>query len=154
MRKLLPGTFQDFNFDILKTRFLGGMSKCRLYLIGNLSLLRVSGSPSRVRLCRSCLRRFGDLRKTRPWIFGTCICWIFVFSERFQGPLVKNSKYGSSVRMTMPVRRASKFSAKRRAALLPIFFQSLISLVIPGIVEPWPECQPEESRPPEGRRRF
>ena len=24
-------------------------------------------------LCRSCLRRFGDLKKTRPWIFWTCI---------------------------------------------------------------------------------
>ena len=48
--------------------------------------------------------------------------------------------------MTMPARRASKFSAKRRAVLLLNIFQSQISLVIPGNMEPWPECQPEESQ--------
>ena len=58
-------------------------------------------------------------------------CWNmyfvdFVISERFQGPLVKFSKYGRSDQMTMPGRRASKFSAKRRALPLPIFFLSLI----------------------------
>ena len=53
--------------------------------------------------------------------------------------------------MTMPVRRASKFSTKRRAVLLLIIFPSLISQAIPGFCEPWSECQPEESRPPEGR---
>ncbi len=37
---------------------------------------RVSGSPSRVRLCGGCLRRFGDLRKIRPWNLGACIFWI------------------------------------------------------------------------------
>ena len=75
----------------------------------------------------------------------------FVISERFQGPLVKFSKYGRSDQMTMPGRRASKFSTKRRAVLLLIIFPSLISQAIPGFYEPWSECQPEESRPPEGR---
>ena len=46
--------------------------------------------------------------------------------------------------MTMPARRASTSCAKRRAALLPIFFLSLISLGMPGNIEPWPECQPEQ----------
>ena len=69
----------------------------------------------------------------------------FVISERFQGPLVKKSKYGRSDQMTMPGRRASKFSAKRRALLSEVFFQSPISRVIPGIIDPWPECQPEHS---------
>ena len=45
--------------------------------------------------------------------------------------------------MTMPARRASTFRAKRRAVLLTIFFLSLISNVIPGNIEPWPECQLE-----------
>ena len=45
--------------------------------------------------------------------------------------------------MTMPARRTSEFSAKRRAVLRLIFSQSLICWVIPGNMEPWPECQPE-----------
>ena len=65
--------------------------------------------------------------------------------HQFEGPLVKFSKYGQSVQMTMPARRASKFCAKRRALLPKMFFQSPISRVIPGIIEPWPECQPEHS---------
>ena len=52
-------------------------------------------------------------------------------------------KSGSSGQMTMPARRAPKFSAKRRALLHLIIFQSLISYVIPGHLEPWPECQLE-----------
>ena len=50
----------------------------------------------------------------------------FVLFKRFQCPLVNKSKYGRSDQMTMPGRRASKFSEKRRALLLPIFFLSLI----------------------------
>ena len=64
--------------------------------------------------------------------------------------LVFLTKSGQSDQMTLPARRASEFSAKRRAIMLPIVFQSLISTICPGILEPWPECQPEESRPPEG----
>ncbi len=30
-------------------------------------------------------------------------------------------------------------------------FLDLISLVNPGTIEPWPECQPEEARPREAR---
>ena len=53
------------------------------------------------------------------------------------------SKSGQSGQMTMPARRASKFCAKRRAVSPEVFSQSLISWVIPGNIEPWPECQPE-----------
>ena len=63
----------------------------------------------------------------------------------FEGPLVKSSKSGQSGKITMPARRASEFCAKRRALLLEMFFQSPISRVFPGIIEPWPECQPEHS---------
>ena len=63
----------------------------------------------------------------------------------FECLLVFFSKSGQSVQMTMPARRASEFSAKRRALLPEVFFQSPISRVIPGIIEPWPECQPEHS---------
>jgi len=45
--------------------------------------------------------------------------------------------------MTMPARRASKFSAKRCAVSPEMFFQSLISQAIQGFCEPWSECQPE-----------
>ena len=39
-----------------------------------------SKSPSPVRLCRSCLRRFGDLRKQKcHWIFRVCILRILRF---------------------------------------------------------------------------
>ena len=57
--------------------------------------------------------------------------------------------------MTMPARRASKFCAKRRSQCLKKFFLKLISLVIPGMMEPWPECQPKESQgaPKEASRR-
>ena len=63
----------------------------------------------------------------------------------FECLLVFFSKSGQSVQMTMPARRASKFSVKRRALLPEVFFQSPCSRVIPGIIEPWPECQPEHS---------
>ena len=67
----------------------------------------------------------------------------FVISERFQGPLVKKSKYDRSDQMTMPGRRASKFSAKRRAIICLLIFQSLNSQAIPGFCE----CQPEKLDP-------
>jgi len=98
---------------------------------------------SPVRLCHSCLRRFGDLRNTHPGIFGTRILWSSVIAEQFQGPLVNKSSYGRSAQMTMPARRASKFCANRRAVLLIIFFLSLTSNVMPGNIEPWQECQLE-----------
>ena len=64
----------------------------------------------------------------------------------FEAPLVFFSKSGQSDQMTMPARRASEFSAKRRAIMFLIIFQSLNSQAIPGFCEPWSECQPEESR--------
>jgi len=45
----------------------------------------VLGSPSHVRLCGGCLRRFGDLRKNTPWIFGACILWIRSISGELGG---------------------------------------------------------------------
>ena len=44
----------------------------------------------------------------------------------------------------MPARRASEFSAKRRAVSPELFFQSLISQATPGFCKPSSECQPEE----------
>ena len=62
----------------------------------------------------------------------------------FEASLDFFSKSGHSGQMTMPARRASKFCAKRRALSPEVFSQSLISLVIPGNIEPWPESQPEQ----------
>ena len=64
--------------------------------------------------------------------------------DGFEAPLVNFSKSGHSGQMTMPARRASKFCAKRRALSPEVFSQSLISEAIPGNIEPWPECQPEQ----------
>ena len=65
----------------------------------------------------------------------------------FRLPWFISSKSGQSDQMTMPARRASKFSAKRRALLPEVFFQSLISQAVPGFCEPWSECQPGETGP-------
>ena len=62
----------------------------------------------------------------------------------FEASLDFFSKSGQSVQMTMPARRAPKFSAKRRAVTPEVFSQSLIALVILGKIEPWPECKPEQ----------
>ena len=52
----------------------------------NSHVVLVSGSPSLVRLCRSCLRHFGDLKKPRSWNFGVCILWIFGIFVDFRAP--------------------------------------------------------------------
>ena len=62
---------------------------------------------------------------------------------QFEALLFFFSKNGQSAQMTMPARRASKFSVKRCAVSPEMFFQSLISQAIPGFCEPWSECQPE-----------
>ena len=80
-----------------------------------------------------------------PWIVEHVFVDV-VINKRFYAPLVIWSSYGGSAPMTMPARRASKFSAKRCAASLPIFFK-LTSLVIPGMIEPWPECGPGSPGP-------
>jgi hypothetical protein len=43
-------------------------------------------SPSPVRLCPSCLRRFGDLRKNTPWKCEACILWILSMFVDFRIP--------------------------------------------------------------------
>ena len=94
-----------------------------------------------------CLRRFGDLRKmTPPDLLSMYIVNLVIFCQ-FEPPLDFFSKSGQSDQMTMPTRRASKFSAKRRALLPEVFFQSLNSQAIPGFCEPWSECQPGETGP-------
>ncbi len=63
--------------------------------------------------------------------------------HRSEALLVFFPKSGQSDQMTMPARRASKFSAKRHAIMFLIILQSLNSQAIPGFCEPWSECQPE-----------
>ncbi len=89
-------------------------------------------------------------KKHAPGFLNTYIVNLVDF-HGFEAPLVKFSKSGQSVQMTMPARCASKFSAKRRAVTPEVFSESLIPQGIPGFCEPWSECQPEESRPPEGQ---
>ena len=51
----------------------------------------------------------------------------------------------------MTMRRASKLCARRRLQIPNIFNLDPINRGTLGIIEPWPECQPEESRPREVR---
>ena len=89
--------------------------------------------------------------KWLPWIVEHVYCHFCRFSWILASPpWICFSKSGQSVHVTMPARRASKFSAKWRAIKLQTIFQSLNSQAIPGFCEPWSECQPEQSRPPEG----
>ena len=53
--------------------------------------------------------------------------------------------------MTTTTRTASKFCAISRSECLKTFCLDLIHSGFPGHVEPWSECQPEESRPREAR---
>ena len=106
------------------------------------TFLPVLKSPRAVRLVVACLRRFGTLRKTRPGFLSMYLV-NFIDFHGFEAPLVLFSKSGQSDQMTMPARRASEFSAKRRAVSPEMFFQSLISQAILGFCEPWSECQPE-----------
>ena len=86
---------------------------------------RFQGPPSPLRLGGRCCRCFFFWKNTSLDLLSMYFVDLVNF-KRFQGPLVKKTKYGPSVQMTMPARRASKFYAKRRAASLPIFFLSLI----------------------------
>ena len=80
-------------------------------------------------------------QKTRPGILEHVFCGVCDFKAILRSPGKQKSSYGRFDQMTMPARRASKFCANRRAAWLPIFFLSLISSVIPGKLEPLPECR-------------
>ena len=51
--------------------------------------------------------------------------------------------------MTTTARTAPKFCANIRAERPEIFVLDLNYYGISGIIEPWSECQPEESRPRE-----
>ena len=92
------------------------------------------------------LRRFGDLRKMTPLDLLSMYMVNLVDFHGFEASLDFSKKSGQSVQMTMPASRASKFCAQRRAESPEVFSQSMISEVISGIIKPWPECQPEESR--------
>ena len=52
--------------------------KFRQHFVEISSKCPVSGSPSRVRLCGGCLRRFGDLRKNTPLEFGSMYLVYFI----------------------------------------------------------------------------
>ena len=77
-------TFVEISSNVLKFHqsFVEISSKCP-----------VSGSPSRVCLCPSCLRRFGDLRKNTPldcWsmylVYFVDYCWFFMILPVLRSP--------------------------------------------------------------------
>ena len=61
--------------------------------------------------------------------------------ECVSAPPGKFCKYDPSAQMTMPARSASKFCARTRSECPEIFYLDLIHRGIPGMKEPWPECQ-------------
>ena len=99
MRKLFPGTFQDFNFDILKMlRFLENIENT------DYTNTFVTGfrSPSPVRLCPSCLRRFGDLRKKHALEFWSMYLVDFVICCRLLSILGSSKWYRHRMTPTTP----------------------------------------------------
>ena len=88
MRKMLPWTFQDFSFEILKSRhFLKNVE----HIDSNISFFTGFRVPQHCASGGSCLRRFGDLRKNTPWNFGACILWILSIFVDFRVHQVVNS---------------------------------------------------------------
>ena len=81
----------------------------------------ISGSLPQPRGLCACRRRFFSSQNTPLDFWSMCFVDV-VISKQFYGILVKCSKYCRSAQMTMPARRASKFCAKRRAALPPHLF--------------------------------
>ena len=65
--------------------------------------------------------------------------------EHFLASWSKIANIIPPAQMTITARTVPKFCAHIRAALPEIFFLDLVSLVISGTIEPWPECQPEET---------
>jgi len=146
--------FQDFNSGILKKfTFLYKTNTLNLLVIHGYNLsyvarilpfLPVSGSPSRVRLCPSCLRCFGDLRKkTGPWILehafcGFCDFWVILAPLAFFPNMADLIKW-------LCQQDARRNSVQEAGSNAPRCFFELISLVILGMIEPWAECQPEQS---------
>ncbi len=73
-----------------------------------------------------------------------CVCFTGVL-EYVSAPPGKFCKYGSPSKMTSTARSTSKFCARNRSQSPNIFDLDLISRVILGQIEPWPEYQPELS---------
>ena len=86
-----------------------------------------------------CSSMLGSLQAHR----GLCACRRHVSVLTRQ---VTFSKYGPSAHMTMPARRASTFCANKSSALPHMLFLGFISQVILGMIEPWPEGQPETNK--------
>ena len=83
---IFNGSFKfRLNFVDCSSKFRRNFVECvftflkfRSIFVEFLSKSPVSGSPSRVRLCGGCLRRFGDLRKNTPLEFWSMYLVHFV----------------------------------------------------------------------------
>ena len=76
MWRLFLCQFQRFDFPILENWHVFEICIC----------LPVSGSPSPLRLCCSCLRLFGSLRKNTPLEFWSTYLVDFVIFNDFRAP--------------------------------------------------------------------
>ena len=85
------------------------------------------------------------LQKIRTRDFWTRILSMLVRFHQFEGPLTFFSKSGQSVQMAMPARRASTFCFRSWSQCQNLLIPDLASWWIPGVCEPWCECQPEGS---------
>ena len=76
MRKTLPDTLQDFNFQILKSQHFQKMLRMPT---NNCHVYRFEGPPRAVRWVVSACGASATSEKTRPWNFGTCIlCFLSI----------------------------------------------------------------------------
>ena len=96
--------------------------KCRQHFIKVSYKCPVSESPSRVRLVVAACGASATSEKNTSSIFGACILSIESMFMDLMPPWKCFSKTGQYVQMTMPARRASEFSAKRRAVSPEMFF--------------------------------
>ena len=144
MRKLLPGTFQDFMFYIVNSQDFWRNKKrtCPLGIHFFLVGVMVSQQGASVSELPAALRR--PQKKARPWILEHVFCWVCDFKVILRspgkmfimGPICSNDN-ASKTRI--------EILCKKTCCIAHVFLLSLISYEIPGKLEPWPECQLELS---------
>jgi len=122
-------------FDDLKNMPLDVWS---MYLVDVVDCCRFQAHPSPVRLCRSCSEK-----KHTPGILEHVFCvfcdfWAILMSPGkmfILWPICSND-YASKTRIEILCKKTCCVAHN-------LFVLSLISYVIPGKLEPWPECQLE-----------
>ena len=83
MRKLFPGTIQEFNVDILKSQGFWNMSNMSA---GNSFFCWFQGLPALCVCVRAACGALATSKKNTPLHLGTCILWMLWFLSDFKVP--------------------------------------------------------------------